>query len=443
MDFSLLQEKIAKRQALIGVVGLGYVGLPVACLFADAGFHVIGLEVKPERVAQINQGISPIKGIEPGLDELLSKVIKSGKLRATTKPKELAQADFITINVETPVDEDHQPRYQALRSACLEIGKAMKSGALVILESTVAPGTSEKIAIPELVKSSSKKVNADFFFGSCPERVMPGKLLMNLRTLGRVCGGSTPDVSQTMVSLYQTIVKGELEESDLITAELVKTVENSYRDVQIAFANEVALICEQNSADFYRVRELVNKLPSRQVHLPGAGVGGHCIPKDPWLLAHSVREKIELRVIPAARAINDGMPRHMLELIQSALVEAGVSINRSKLLILGIAYLEDSDDTRNSPGLELCRLLEDAGAEVIIHDPWVEPYNKDLMELAAGCDSAILTTAHSFYKDLDLVELKKKMRHAILIDGRHLFDAKKAKESGFALKCIGLGNIQK
>lgn len=428
---------------MIGVVGLGYVGLPVACLFAEAGFHVTGLEVKSERVEQINKGISPIKGIEPGLDELLEKVVKLGMLRATTDPNSLAQADFITINVETPVEEDHQPLYHSLIAACKEIGNVMKEGALVILESTVAPGTSEKIAIPELVKISGKKVNVDFFFGACPERVMPGKLLQNLRTLGRVCGGSSPDVSRTMVNLYQTIVQGELEESDLITAELVKTVENTYRDVQIAFANEVALICEQNSADFFRVRELVNKLPSRQVHLPGAGVGGHCIPKDPWLLAHSVREKMELRVIPAARAINDGMPYHMLELTRSALVEAGVSIDQSKLLVLGIAYLEDSDDTRNSPGLALCKLLEKAGAKVIIHDPWVESYNKDLMESAEGCDAAILTTAHSSYKDLDLFMLKNRMRHPILIDGRHLFDPEKARSSGFALKCIGLGKNQK
>lgn len=427
---------------MIGVVGLGYVGLPVACLFADAGFNVTGLEVKPERVDLINQGISPIKGIEPGLEELLNKVIKTGRLRASTDPNQIARADFITINVETPVEKDHQPRYEALIAACKEIGRVMKEGALVILESTVAPGTSEKIAIPKLEKASGKKVNVDFFFGACPERVMPGKLLQNLKTLGRVCGGSTPDVSRTMVSLYQTIVKGELEESDLITAELVKTVENTYRDVQIAFANEVALICEQNMADFYKVRELVNKLPSRQVHLPGAGVGGHCIPKDPWLLAHSVQEKMDLRVIPAARAINDGMPSHMLALTQNSLAEAGISINRSKLLLLGIAYLEDSDDTRNSPGLVLGKLLEDAGAEVVIHDPWVEPYNKDLMTLAAGSDAAILTTAHSFYKDLDLIELKKKMRHPLLIDGRHLFDPKVAMASGFAIKCIGLGKIQ-
>ena len=351
----------------------------------------------------------------------------------------LSELDIITINVETPVEEDHRPRYDALLSACRDIGREMKDGTLVILESTVAPTTSEKVAIPEMEKFSGKKINKDFFFGACPERVMPGKLLSNLRSLGRICGGSTPEVAQMMVALYGTIVNGELDESDLITAEIVKTVENTYRDVQIAFANEVALICEHNGADFYRVRELVNKLPSRQIHLPGAGVGGHCIPKDPWLLAYSVRDALALQVIPAARKVNDAMPRHMLDLTRLALESAGRTLRGSRILILGIAYLEDSDDTRNSPGLALRDALKEEGAEIFIHDPWVEPYRGDVMGMADGCDAVVLTTAHSHYKQLDLNELKTRMRIPILVDGRYFFDAEKVKSSGLIYKCVGMG----
>lgn len=432
-------EKIDNRQARIGVVGLGYVGLPVACLFAEAGFDVTGVDVKQARVELINQGISPINGIEPGLDALLSQVVKNGKFKATNNKALLSGLDIITINVETPVEQDYQPHYDALISACRDIGGEMKGGTLVILESTVAPATSEKIAIPELEKISEKKINKDFFFGSCPERVMPGKLLSNLRSLGRICGGSTPDVSRIMVALYRTIVNAELDESDLITAEIVKTVENTYRDVQIAFANEVALICEHNGADFYRVRELVNKLPSRQIHLPGAGVGGHCIPKDPWLLAYSVRDELNLQVIPAARKVNDAMPLHMLDLTQLALQSAGKTLRGARILILGIAYLEDSDDTRNSPGLVLCNALKEESAEIFIHDPWVERYRGDVMAMAVGCDAVVLTTAHSHYKQLDLNELKTRMRTPILVDGRHFFDVEMVKSSGFIYKCVGQG----
>ncbi len=432
-------EKINNRQARIGVVGLGYVGLPVACLFAEAGFDVTGVDIKQDRVELINQGISPIKGIEPGLDALLSQVVINGKFKATSNKTLLSGVDIITINVETPVEEDHQPRYEALISACRDIGGEMKDGTLVILESTVAPATSEKVAIPELEKISGKKINKDFLFGACPERVMPGKLLSNLRSLGRICGGSTPEVARIMVALYKTIVSGELDESDLITAEIVKTVENSYRDVQIAFANEVALICEHNGADFYRVRELVNKLPSRQLHLPGAGVGGHCIPKDPWLLAYSVKDKLNLQVIPAARKVNDAMPRHMLDLTRLALESVGRTLRGSRILILGIAYLEDSDDTRNSPGLALCDALKEEGAEIFIHDPWVEPYKGDVMGMIDGSDAVILTTAHSHYKQLDLSELKTRMRTPILVDGRHFFDVEMVKSSGLIYRCVGLG----
>ncbi|MFN8462936.1 MAG: hypothetical protein U0X93_14380 [Anaerolineales bacterium] len=198
----------------------------------------------------------------------------SGRLRATTDYNELNDRDVFIIAVETPVDDNHIPRYDALRGALASLASVMKRGALVIVESTIAPRTMGDIVLPLLEEKSGKKLNEDFYLGNCPERVMPGKLLKNLNTMSRVVGGMTPETSETMIALYKNIVEADLDPADCVTAGLVKTVENAYRDVQIAFANEVALVAEAAGGDVWKVRELVNKSPGRQMHLPGAGVGG-------------------------------------------------------------------------------------------------------------------------------------------------------------------------
>ncbi len=442
MPLEELREKIEQRRVVIGVIGLGYVGLPVACMFAEAGFKVIGLDIKAERVAAINAGASPIEGDEPGLAELVAEVIKAGRLHATADYAELAQADVVLIDVETPVDDNHKPQYVALRAACRSLGPVMKSGGLIIVESTIAPGTIDRLVKPLLEETSGKQVDTDFYLGACPERVMPGKLLANLQSLSRVCGGSTPETAQAMAALYHTIVKAELDTADPVTAELVKTTENAYRDVQIAFANEVALICEAAGGDVWRVRELVNKSPYRQMHMPGAGVGGHCIPKDPWLLAHGAGEQAPLRLIPAARAVNDSMPLHMVELTMQALRQAGRPVEQARIAVLGYAYLENSDDARNSPSQALAARLRELGAEVIIHDPYVPGYQGNVIECAKDCDAVVIMVAHREYKALDLAALKAALRSPTLIDGRHVFRAAQAQAVGLAYRGIGMGEKQ-
>lgn len=435
-----LQQKIAQKKAVIGVIGLGYVGLPVACMFAKTGFRVVGLDIKNERVEKINRGENPIEGEEPGLGELLAEVVHSGCLRATTTYRDLIDADVILIDVETPVDEDHTPRYNALSAACQSLGEVMKAGALVIVESTIAPGTMDRLVRPLLEEGSGKQANRDFYLGACPERVMPGRLLANLKRMSRVCGGSTPEAAGLMVDLYRNIVEADLDTADLVTAELTKTAENAYRDVNIAFANELALICEAAGGDFLQVRELVNKSPGRNVLLAGAGVGGHCIPKDPWLLAYGAQGKAPLRLIPAARAVNDSMPLVMFSMIEQELEKVGKTIDQVKVAILGFAYLENSDDTRNSPSQVLVQKLREAGAEVIVHDPWVSEFQGNLFEVVQGCDIAALMVAHKNFRTLDLNELKKALNYPILIDGRRVFDVQLVRDIGFTYRCIGLGN---
>jgi len=438
MDLNGLKQKVSEKQAKIAVIGLGYVGLPVACTFASVGYHVTGMEIRQERVEKINNGINPIEGEEPGLSELLAKVVKDGYFSATTDYEKLRDIDIVLIDVETPVDENHIPQYVALRSACESLGKVLKEGALVIIESTIAPGTIKRVVQPILEKVTGRKLNQGFYLGACPERVMPGKLLSNLSQMSRVCGGSTPEVSDLMVDLYRNFVQGDLDTAEIITAELVKTTENAYRDVQIAFANEVALICEANGADVWKVRELVNKSPSRNMHLPGAGVGGHCIPKDPWLLMYGVHDQdIPVRLLPAARAVNDGMPIHMGHLLKTALEKTGKPLKGAKILMMGFSYLEESDDIRNTPSEALFHWLTAQGAETVIHDPWVEAYQGDLLDIARGCDAAVVMVAHQVYKKLNLKELKQSLKGSIVVDGRRVFTVQDAADAG--INYIGLG----
>jgi len=423
MSLNELRARIENKTAKLAVIGQGYVGLPVAALFANAGFGVTGVDVRVGLVEKINAGINPIEGKEPGLAELLKSVVVSGRLHATTDYNELNDRDVFIVAVETPVDDNHIPRYEALRAALSSLAGVMKDGALVIVESTIAPRTMHDLVLPLLEEKSGKKLNEGFYLGNCPERVMPGKLLKNLKTMSRVVGGMTPETSETMIALYQNIVEADLDPADCITAELVKTVENAYRDVQIAFANEVALVAEAAGGDVWKVRELVNKSPQRQMHLPGAGVGGHCIPKDPWLLVHGAEEKgVRLRLIPAAREINDSMPLHMVKLLVNALAKAGKPILDARIAVLGYSYLEDSDDTRNSPTRSLVARLYELGAEPVIHDPWIAEYNGDVYERVKGCDAAVVMVAHSAYRELDLAKLKSVLRLPVLVDGRRVFE---------------------
>lgn len=438
MSLLELRQKIDLKQARVAVIGLGYVGLPVACQFAEVGFDVVGVELRSERVGMINSGVSPIDSYEPGLSELLSKVVAQRKLRATINYQELRDRDVFLIAVETPVDENNIPRYEALRNALCDLGRVMKPAVLVIVESTIAPGTMSKVVLPLLSESSGQRVNQDFFLANCPERVMPGKLLANLRQMSRVVGGMTPETAEVAVSFYRHVVQADLDPTDCVTAELVKTTENAYRDVQIAFANEVALICEAVGGDVWKVRDLVNKSPNRQMHLPGAGVGGHCIPKDPWLLVHGAREEqVPIRLIPAARAVNNSMPFHVVDLIQDAMTFAGSPISGSRILVMGFAYLENSDDTRNSPSADLASRLQKLGAKVVIHDPFVPEYNKDLLQAAQNCDAAVVMVRHQEYLRLDLGLLKTALRKPVLIDARNVFGDSPMATEGFIYRVVG------
>ena len=439
MTFQSLCDRVETKTARVVVIGLGYVGLPVSARFAQVGFSVTGLDVNEHKVTQINAGECPIEGDEPGLVELVAEVVAAGQLWATTDYAVCRDADVVLIAVETPIDSVHQPRYSALRAALRDLEPNLQPGAMVIVESTIAPGTMSRLVRPTLEARGKRQSGQDFYLVHCPERVMPGVLLKNLARMSRVVGGDTPEAARLAQVFYRHVVEAELDLGDCVTAELVKTAENAHRDVQIAFANELALICEHVGADVWQVRELVNKSPGRNVLLPGAGVGGHCIPKDPWLLAYGASDTVRARLIPAAREINDYMPLHMAELTIDALEEVGREIEGSRIAVLGYAYLENSDDTRNSPSITLINRLEELGTEVVVHDPWVHEYQGDLGKCVQNCDAIVVMVAHDEYRGVDLDMLRAQVARPVLVDGRNVFSPEQVRSAGWVYRGVGRG----
>jgi UDP-N-acetyl-D-mannosaminuronic acid dehydrogenase len=449
----------------IAVIGMGYVGIPVAALLANVeDFTVVGVQRRSKRsgwkIDWLNNGKDPIGGDEPALSELIARVVKKGSFKVVESISACKDADIILIDVQTPTDENRIPRYESLKEVAAEVGKHMRRRTLVIVESTVAPGTTDNVVKPILEKASGMKAGKDFYLAFCPERVMVGRLIKNIVHLPKIVGGINEESTKRAAELYSHIVKDRILLTDTLTAEVVKVAENTYRDVNIAFANEVALICESLGVDAYKVRELVNTLPNdpsnpatnpvRNMHFPGGGVGGHCLPKDPWLLKYGLDTygnfKFCPKIIVGSREVNDHMPAHMVGLLEEALAEHGKTLKGAKVAILGVAFLENSDDTRNTPSATLYSELEKRGAKPFLHDPIVRdfelPYTSDLDEAVEDADAIILSTRHKEYLKLNLKALKKKLATPILIDGRNAFREEDAARAGFTYRGVGKGKTK-
>ena len=444
----------------IVVIGMGYVGIPAAALFADVdGFNVVGIQRRSKRsgwkIDWLNNGKNPIGGEEPGLSELIEKVVNKGAFRVTDDFSECKDADVILIDVQTPTDTDGIPHYESLKAVSMQVGRYMKEKVLVVIESTVAPGTTENVVIPILEQESKLKAGKDFALAFSYERVMVGRLLHNIINYPRIVGGLNEDSAKRAIELYKNIVKAQLLPTDVLTAEVAKVVENTYRDVNIAFANEMALMCESLGVDVFKVRELVNTLPNdpsnpsanpiRNMHFPGAGVGGHCLPKDPWLLKYGVdaygKIKVEPQVIVKSRELNMWMPTHMVSLVEEGLTEAGQKLEGAKIAIFGVAFMENSDDTRNTPSQPLYELLTKKGAKPVLHDPYVRDFDilftKDINEAIEGADAIVIVTTHNEYLSLDLSWVIKKMRTPVLVDGRDAYKKEECEKLGFIYRGVG------
>ncbi|MFX1421946.1 MAG: nucleotide sugar dehydrogenase [Promethearchaeota archaeon] len=451
----------------VAVIGMGYVGIPIAALLADTGvFKVTGIQRRSKRsgwkIDYLNQGKCPIKN-EPELPELISRVVKEKKSFSVTDDISIVRSmDYILIDVQTPTDEQNIPQYVSLKEVSNQVGQNLSKGTTVIIESTCAPGTTDFIVKPIIEEASSFKCEKDFFLAFAYERVMVGRLIYNILNYPRIVGGVGSESSKKASWLYKHVLKNEVVETTALTAELAKVVENTYRDVNVAFANEVALICESLGADVYEVRDLVNNLPfiegrgnpHRNMHIPGAGVGGHCLPKDPWLLKYGVmkhgKKPVQLNVIEASRLRNFFMPKHVVALLKECEAETNRYHSKDqKIAILGVAFIENSDDPRNTPTRYLVNILEKENYTYAVHDPLVRqdevdfPFSTNLEEVIRDSDALIIVTAHQEYKNLNLTHTKSLMKkEPILIDGRTTFNPEEIINLGFCYRGVGRGQYR-
>lgn len=424
----------------ITVFGLGHIGLPTAALFANSGLQVTGVDINRKTVELVNKGISPV--MEPGLDELVKKAVESGKLSATTDGINASKAsEIMIVIVPTPVDEFKKSDLSAVKTACETISKSLNKDDLVIIESTIPPKTCEDVVIP-ILEQSGLKAGTDFGVACTPERALPNNTIYEMTHNARVIGGINSKSADIAVSLYEHITEGKIiKVKDLITAEMVKLMENTYRDTNIALSNELAKVCEKLGIDAIDAIDAANHHPRVNIHTPGPGVGGHCLSIDPYFIVEMAqKEGIESTLIKSARHINEEMPNHVVELIEDTLNNAGKEIRSSKIGILGVAYKGNVADARETPAEPLINVLIEKGAEVYAHDPYtpqevIESFGATpiTMEKALKCDIVVLITDHDEYKSIK----PRMIENKLFICTRPIFDPEEFKKEGVTFKGIG------
>lgn len=405
MDRIKIIETIGKRNIKVGVIGLGYVGLPLAVEKAKAGFRTTGFDVQQKKVDMVNQGINYIGDV---VQEDLAALVKSGMLRATSDFSFVGECDFIAICVPTPLDEHQQPDISYVRDSVIEISKYLKKESIVVLESTTYPGTTEELVKPLLEKGSGLVCGEDFYLGFSPERVDPGNLIYKTKNTPKVVGGIGKDATEVIAAVYRAVLSSDVYEvSSPAIAEMEKILENTYRNVNIGLVNELAKLCHEMGISIWEVIDAAKTKPyGFQAFYPGPGLGGHCIPLDPYYLSWKAREYgFHTSMIESSMMINDRMPEYTVERASKILNRFRKALNGSKVLVLGVAYKQDIDDYRESPALKVIEILERQGAEVTYYDPWVAEYRykgravqglKELTkETLQESDLVMVTAAHS------------------------------------------------
>ena len=418
----------------ICVIGLGYIGLPTAVMFANSGVRVHGVDINEKAVNMIANKQLHIE--ENGLQERLEQAIDQELFTVSTQP---VAADVYIVAVPSPINPDNTANLEYIRQATASIVPYLKKGALVILESTVPPKTVENVMLPELRKSNLT-LGEDLFVSHSPERVIPGKIFEELINNDRIVGGITPESAEMTKELYQVFVQGDIHLTDATTAELVKVMENTYRDVNIAFANELAKIAETIDVDIWEAIRFANFHPRVNIHTPGPGVGGHCIAVDPWFLVELSPDKAD--IIKKARLTNDGMPKFTAQKAQALLEEHG--IQDGKVAILGLAFKGDVDDLRESPSTEVIKELQNLNLHVMSYDPHIKELQHPtqvatLGEVVQDADLIILTTDHTEFKHLNPVTLNTGDTKPLVLDTKNALNRDKWEQAGFRFFKLGDG----
>ena len=443
-----VRKSLDSKTLRVCVIGIGRIGLPTALSFAKSGLQTIGVDINENLVQNINSGKFPLKD-EPGYNEIFDDVIKNKKFSATTNIEEVVpNSDLILLSLPTPMDENNIPDYSALRNVATKLSEILSPNSLVIVESTIEPGFIEDEMVSIISKSGRLEIEKNFFIGVCPENANPGEILHDFTNLPRLVGGINHNITKIIKAIYKFVFSVELVEMpDCKTANAVKLTTNVFRDINIAFVSELSLMFDKLGIDTIKVLEAAKKKYNFQVHYPGAGVGGPCLPINSYqLLNTGKRTGSKLSIIEAGRKINENMPEHVIELTSDAFKECKKSIQNSEILILGVSYKPDVKDIQLSPAEHIIRKLQDLGANIHIYDPYFSSSQvfgitseDNIEDIISKVDAAIIVTGHDEFKKLQIHTFTK-MQHPILIDTRGIIDPSIAKQEKLIFRGLGRGN---
>ena len=442
-----LKRKLKSGDLKVAVIGLGRIGLPTAAVFAEGGAKVVGVDIRRNVVEETNSGKCAFVD-EPSLPELVRQNVERGRLRATFDPaKAIASSDFVIICVPTPVDQTKSPDYSAVTVASQTTGKSLSKGSVVIVESTIGPGIAEEVILPILEEKSGMKAGVDFGLASCPERSDPGNIVANMRAVPRIVGSTDQKCTELVATLYESALGVKvIKASNPKTANAIKLTENLYRDVNIALANEFALLFEEFGIDTVEVIEACATKYNFMPHYPGIGVGGPCLPSNSYyLIVEGMKAGNIPYLIRLAREINDRMPDHVVELVSEALNDVGKTIRGSKVAVLGVSYKPGVKDIQLTPVERVVARLTDMGASISLYDPMFKgekvfgfPVSRSLEEASKAADCIVVGTAHKEFEALDLGRLARlASKKAAFVDARNVANPKDAARQGFAYRGVG------
>ena len=451
LDNSQIQAHLTSNSLKVGIVGIGRIGLPTALCFANSGFETIGIDINAELVNMVNSGDYPLKD-EPEFDKIFEVVMHQKKLVATTNiSKAVLECDIILLSLPTPMDDQNIPDYTALLLVGKSLNKVLSNGQIVIVESTVEPGFIENELL-QIIEGPDRtlKSGIDFHLAACPEIANPGEIMKDFKNLPRLVGSIDEKISSIVSQIYTHVFGVELIlMPNCKTANAVKLTTNAFRDINIAFINELALLFEKLGIDTYTVIDAAKRKYNFQPHFPGAGVGGPCLPTNSYQYLNSSK-KIDddfLKIVKEARKINENMPNHVVNLLSNALSESNTSLNNSTIALLGVSYKPNIHDVQIAPSKEIIKILKEKNAKIKIFDPHFTTQvfglntEKSISDALSESDAVILITGHKEFQNLDLKKFSNTMKNPILVDCTGLVNPHDAKESGFIFRGIGRGGI--
>ena len=441
-------ESLNSKSLRVCVIGIGRIGLPTALSFAKSGLQTIGVDINENLVEKINSGKFPLKD-EPGYDVIFDNVTKNKKFSATTNISDaVPNSNLIVLSLPTTMDENNIPDYSALRNVATKLAELLSADSLVIVESTVEPGFIEDEMVSIISKSERLEIEKNFFIGVCPENANPGEILHDFTNLPRLVGGINDNITKIITKIYDFVFSVELVEMpNCKTANAVKLTTNVFRDINIAFVSELSLMFEKLGIDTNKVLEAAKKKYNFQVHYPGAGVGGPCLPINSYQLLNSAkRAGVKLSMIESGRKINEKMPDHVVKLTSDAFKESNKSLQNSDILILGVSYKPNVKDIQLSPAEKIIKKLQNLGTNVHLYDPYFPSENvfgikveDNLEDILPKMDAVIIVTSHDDFKKIKISSFAK-MKTPILIDTRGIIDPSSAKLEKVIFRGLGRGN---